>query len=220
MIKYIFFDLDGTLTASAPGIIESIKYGLAQADIYETDEDVLQSFIGPPLVPAFMEAYGISYEQADFCLQKYREFFEVSGIFNNSAYPGIVEVAAELQRRGYKLAIATSKPLIYAEQIAEHFEFAEYFDYIAGPGLDGSLPTKADVINDALAHFGITEEEKNTVLMIGDRKQDMYGAKQCNIPALGVLYGYGSEAELLESGADYIAAEVKDIIPTIENIDK
>ena len=207
--KYIFFDLDGTLTDSAEGITNCVAYALEKFGIQESDKDALRRFVGPPLVPAFMEFYGFNEENAKKAVEHYRERFASIGIFENSVYDGVRELLESLKEKGYTLVIATSKPETYAKRIAEHFDIAKYFTYIAGATFDGKIGTKTEVIEYAIKALNISN--RCDAVMIGDRYHDVEGAHNTGLDCIGVLYGYGSRDELAEHGAKLIAQTPMDI---------
>lgn len=209
-MKNIFlFDLDGTLTDPGMGITNSVAYALAQYGIQAEDRTVLYPFIGPPLRESFMKFYGFSEEKAEEAVWKYREYFSDKGLFENEVYPGIKEMLGGLKNAGARLFVATSKPTGYSKQILDHFELSEYFEDIQGSTMDGSREKKADVIAYLLNVNHIQEKEE--VIMIGDRRQDTDGAKENGLDSCGVLYGYGSRDELEEAQADYIAENVEEL---------
>lgn len=209
-MKNIFlFDLDGTLTDPGMGITNSVAYALAQYGIQVEDRTVLYPFIGPPLRESFMKFYGFSEEKAEEAVWKYREYFSDKGLFENEVYPGIKEMLGGLKNAGARLFVATSKPTGYSKQILDHFELSEYFEDIQGSTMDGSREKKADVIAYLLNVNHIQEKEE--VIMIGDRRQDIDGAKENGLDSCGVLYGYGSRDELEEAQADYIAENVEEL---------
>lgn len=209
-MKNIFlFDLDGTLTDPGTGITNSVAYALAQYGIQVEDRTVLYPFIGPPLRESFMKFYGFSEEKAEEAVWKYREYFSDKGLFENEVYPGIKEMLGGLKNAGARLFVATSKPTGYSKQILDHFELSEYFEDIQGSTMDGSREKKADVIAYLLNVNHIQEKEE--VIMIGDRRQDIDGAKENGLDSCGVLYGYGSWDELEEAQADYIAENVEEL---------
>ncbi|MBO5197164.1 MAG: HAD family hydrolase [Lachnospiraceae bacterium] len=205
----VLFDLDGTLTDPKVGITSSVAYALKSFGIAVEDLDSLRPFIGPPLKESFMVYYGFSDEQASEAVSKYREYFSVTGIFENEVYEGIPELLSALKCAGRRVILATSKPKIYAEQILEHFGLAKYFDYVAGSELDGTRVKKAEVIDYALAQVGIAD--RSCAVMVGDRLHDILGAKETGLPSIGVLYGYGNRPELETAGADRIAADVAEL---------
>lgn len=202
--KYIFFDLDGTLTESGPGIINSVSYALNRLGVEVKDKDELKKFIGPPLLDSMMQFYGMTEEEAERGIAYYREYYTEKGIFENTVYGGITEALGKLKEAGKVLAVSTSKPEVFARRIAEHFSFDCYFDTICGAALDGSRVNKADVIQYTLETLGIAECDRGKVLMVGDREHDILGAKKNGVASMGVLYGYGNRLELEEAGADYI----------------
>lgn len=217
--KYLLFDLDGTLTDSREGIINCIKYALEKMKKPIPPEKQLLKMVGPPLKDGFQEIVGLSCEESEEAVQKYRERFGIIGIFENALYDGMEEVLARLQERGYLLVLATSKPEEYSIRILEHFGIKKYFTEIVGSTMDGSRNEKGDIIREVFARLGITEEQKKEAIMIGDRKHDILGARECNISSLGVSYGFAPEHELEEYKADYIVNEVSDLLSffTIEN---
>ncbi|GMA52205.1 5'-nucleotidase [Alicyclobacillus contaminans] len=194
MYKFILFDLDGTLTNPKTGIVRSIQYALARFGIRETDEQKLQSFIGPPLLDAFKQGYGMDEGQAREAVLAYRERYEAVGMFENEVIPGIPEMLSTLKEEGHVLALATSKPTVYAEKILTHFHMADVFTAICGSELDGRNSDKAEVIAAALSALG--RPDVGQVVMVGDRKYDILGARQHHVDAIGVLFGFGSEQEL------------------------
>ena len=143
MYQTIFFDLDGTLTDSGPGITHSVAYALNKWNIKVEDYSVLNAFVGPPLAESFAKYYNFTPEQCQKSIEYYREYYVEKGMFENSVYPGIRELAAYLKDAGRKLVVATSKPEEFAVQIMEHFGLAQYFDRIAGASMDENRVEKA-----------------------------------------------------------------------------
>lgn len=204
--KYLLFDLDGTITDSEIGITRCVEYALNYFGIQLSDLRELSPFIGPPLLDSFKDFYHFTDEQAIIATAKYRERYTDKGIFENELYPGIKELLAEAQQKDKTVILATSKPEIFARRILDYFGLSNYFFFIAGSGLDGSLHTKTDVINHILQSNNITE--LSSVVMIGDRKHDIIGAKNVGIDSIGVLYGFGDYKELSEAGANYIVEDI------------
>lgn len=212
--RYCLFDLDGTLTDPGIGITNSVMHALAKYDIIENDRDKLYPFIGPPLKESFQKYYGFSEDQALQAIEYYREYFRAGGIFENKVYEGIPELLGELKKRGVFIALATSKPYEFSVEILEHFNLSQYFDYIGAATMDGRIAKKADVITHLLDELRITD--KQSVLMVGDRDQDIDGAKINGLPGAGVLWGYGSLEELQESGADYLIRKPGELLNLFE----
>jgi len=207
-MKNIFFDLDGTLTDPVLGITNSVAYALEKFGIKVSDRSELYRFIGPPLVNAFMEYYGFTKENAERALAYYREYFAPKGIFENAVIEGIPEMLSALKANGKRLFVATSKPEPFAIQILEHFALDGYFDGIFGSTMDETRNTKDAVIAYALAETGA---DKDDTVMVGDRHHDIDGAKKNGMRSVGVLFGYGSRAELEGAGADDIAETVDEL---------
>lgn len=200
--QYIFFDLDGTLTDSGIGISNSVKYALRKLGYPVEEERVMTEFVGPPLWKSFQMFCNMTKEEAEHAVDVYREYFSVTGLFENEVYDGIRPMLEALKAKGYKMAIATSKPEIYSVQIIKHFQLDSYFEFVAGSTMDGSRVAKADVIRHAMDSLGLDDASK--ILMAGDREHDVLGAKQLGMDCVGVLWGYGSEDELKQAGADHI----------------
>ncbi|PKM61379.1 MAG: phosphoglycolate phosphatase [Firmicutes bacterium HGW-Firmicutes-21] len=207
--KYVLFDLDGTLTDSEPGILACLKHSLAYFGITGESDEKLRRMIGPPLGQSFMELYGFDEETALVALEKYRERYTVTGIYENKVYSGISELLPRLQTAGFVLILATSKPEVFAVRVIQHFGLDKYFSFISAGDLEQKHSEKVDIIRKALAVNNITELSE--AVMIGDRKFDINGASLCGIDSIGVLYGYGDRDELEAAGATYIAQNVEDI---------
>lgn len=207
-LKYIFFDLDGTLTNPAEGITNSVAYALKYYGISVLDKTPLYKFIGPPLAQSFTDFYGFSPDKAKEAVEKYREYFADIGIFENMVYEYIPEVLEKLKNAGFSLAMATSKPEVFAKRIADKFELTKYFDFIGGSLLDNSRTDKGEVIEYVLTSL---KADREKTIMVGDRSHDIIGAKKCSVKSLGVLYGFGSLDELKNAGADYIAETPKEL---------
>jgi phosphoglycolate phosphatase len=207
--EHILFDLDGTLTDSGPGIINSVIYALERFNIKVADRNTLRSFIGPPLTDSFQRFLCSSREEAERAVVYFREYYTDKGMFENTVYNGVPQLLATLLEHGMHPILTTSKAEVFAKQILEHFDLARYFELIAGSCLDGTRVKKAEVIRYALESFEVTDLSK--VIIVGDREHDVLGAKATGISSLGVLYGYGDREELEHAGADFIAETVADI---------
>ena len=214
MYQYILFDLDGTLTNSELGITKSVQHALKKFGIEVEDRTLLRPFIGPPLGESFQVYYGLSKEESEQAIKYYRERFSVKGLYENEVYEGVEKMLQTLKESGKKLILATSKPEKFTILILEHFDLLKYFDFVAGATMDGSRGEKADVIRYALELSGI--EDKSNVIMIGDRKFDILGAKENGLASMGVLYGFGDYEELTTAGADYIAETAEDIVKILK----
>lgn len=214
-MKYetIIFDLDGTLTEPEEGITKCIQYALSKLGIDEPDRKKLCKFIGPPLVPAFMEHYGFDEPTARQALMFYRERFLEKGIYENKVYDGILSLLKELKEKGATLCLATTKPEPQAMEVLRHFEMLAFFDVVAGSDLNETVVEKPDVMRLAISR--LSKYNPETAVMIGDRKFDIEGAKVHKIDSIGVLYGHGGKEELQTAGADYIVdsvARLKDLL--------
>lgn len=215
MFQYCLFDLDGTLTDPREGITKSVQYALHYFGIEEPDLKKLEPFIGPPLLDSFMEFYQFSEEQAKKAIEVYRERFAPIGILENEIFAGIPQLLENLQKAGAHLAVASSKPTSYVNQILQHFDIAKYFEVIVGSELNGVRGTKEEVVEEALRQLQImtmeVNERKACCAMIGDRKFDIQGAKAHGLAGVGVRFGFADEGELEAEGADYIAENIEEL---------
>ena len=214
MKQYLLFDLDGTLTDPMVGITSSVQYALEKFGIRVRYLKELIPFIGPPLAESFQKFYGFSKEDAERAIQYYREYYAPKGIFENEVYEGISEMLARLTEAGFTLLVATSKPTVFARKVLKHFGMEDYFSFVGGSELDGSRTKKAEVISYILKTCGIEAKE---AIMIGDRRHDIEGGKACGLESVGVLYGYGTEQELTEAGADHIIRTVAELEDYLRN---
>ncbi len=213
--RFLLFDLDGTVTDSGPGIMNAAQIALSRYNIEEADSERLRLFVGPPLDKSFMERYGFSEEQAWEAIGYFREYYNKTGIFENSVYPGMDNLLKELKEAGYVLAIASSKPIVLIHRVLGHFDIDKYFDVVVGCELDGTRSKKSEVIEEVIRQLSELAlerglpEVKELSIMIGDRCYDVEGAHSFGLPCVGVLYGYGSREEMEEAGADYITETVE-----------
>lgn len=206
----VLFDLDGTLTDSAPGIKRSLKYALDKLGINGYAPEILDKFLGPPLVWSYKTYLGLSDELAVEGLRLYRENYnEMGGKYLARVYPGIEELLKRLKKGGARLGVATVKPEQTAREVLEHFGLLKYFDCVSGGQPEERKADKKSVIEEALRRIGKSADD--SVLMVGDRVYDIEGGIAAGVKTLGVAYGFGGYGELKDAGADYIAATAKDI---------
>lgn len=207
---YIFMDLDGTITDPMIGITKSIQYALKYFNIEVEDINTLTKFIGPPLKDTFSQDYKFDEKQTVEAIEKFRERFSEVGLFENVVYNGMEEFLKELKNNGKILMVATSKPQFFAEKILDHFSLKKYFSFIGGSNMDETRSKKSEVIEYVLSENNIKDLSK--VVMIGDRKHDIIGAKELGIDSIGVLYGYGNYDELKEAGANFIIKDLNELL--------
>lgn len=215
LYKTILFDLDGTITDSGAGIINSVRYALEKMSLEVPDDNELASFIGPPLYESFQKNFQLNETASNQAIAYYREYYQEKGIYENYLYEGIPALLAELKQAQAQLYIATSKPEVFAKQILDYFDAAHYFTGIYGATLDSRRSKKGDVIRYALAQ-GVIQDLQRTV-MIGDRRHDILGAKENNLASIGVLYGFGDRSELTLAKADYVVSAPAEIGQLILN---
>lgn len=223
--KYLLFDLDGTLSESAPGIIKAVQYGLDAVGIHERDMKKLSTFIGPPLNVQMKKLYHMSDADIVTAVTKFRELYETEGIFDCRPYDGLDRLLPQAVETGYILAVASSKPEPFVKEIIGHFGFAPFFSTICGSDIGDELKKravasqKARIIRKAMGELeerGYAHDDlwQNTV-MIGDTAYDIEGAKENHLPSIGCTYGYGSREELTTAGADRIVSSVKELMTVL-----
>lgn len=205
----ILLDLDGTLTDPKIGITKSVRYALNKMNIEVETLDELEIFIGPPLAVSFQDFYGFDEAKTLTAIEYYREYFKVTGLYENEVYVGIRELLGQLKKNeGVRLFVATSKPQVFAQQILDHFELDSYFEYICGSELDGTRSAKAEVIGYLLDNFNLKPED---TVMIGDRKHDIIGAHHHGIDSIAVGYGFGSKEELVNIKPTYLVQSIQEL---------
>ena len=209
-MQYYLFDLDGTLVDPGVGITSGVQYALKHFGIEVEDRRQLYPFIGPPLLDSFMDFFNLNEMQAKEAIDYYREYYGATGLFENTVYPGIKTVLDQLKSQGKMIALATSKPEAFAEQILVHYQLTDYFDYIGGATFDGVRSHKLDVIRYVLQALGNPTSDQ--VVMVGDRKFDVLAGNELSLTTVGVLYGYGSQAELQTAQADYIIEQPTELL--------
>lgn len=198
----LLFDLDGTLTDPRTGIVGCIRFALDQLGSPCPSDNVLADFIGPPLRATFatlLETTDTSRVEA--AIDLYRQRFACSGLYDNQVYPGVPGMLEQTGEMATAMFVATSKPRVYAERIVQHFGLAHHFRKVYGPELDGRRDDKVELVAYLLASEGV---EAESAVMVGDRAADVWSAKANGVRSIGVLWGYGSERELRDAGADVL----------------
>ncbi|MCK0118174.1 HAD hydrolase-like protein [Isoptericola sp. S6320L] len=209
----VLLDLDGTLMDSAPGITASAAHAYRTLGLPVPDAATLRSFVGPPITDSF-PTHGVPRERVGEALAAYRAAFTAGGMFDNSVFDGVPAALRELRAAGCVLAVATSKPEVFARPICERFGLSALVDDVFGAPLDEATSTKADVIAKALAALGRQSPaapEDGPVLMVGDREHDVHGAAEHGIGCLGVSWGYAAPGELERAGIVGTVDDVADL---------
>ncbi|MCR4952399.1 MAG: HAD family hydrolase [Solobacterium sp.] len=192
----VLFDLDGTISDSAPGITRSVAHAFERLGMEVPPMESLRVFIGPPLSKTFPE-FGVPEERVRDAIAFYRELYLTEGLFENEVYEGFEELLQKLKADGLKLYVATSKPEPLARTIIDHFGLTHYFDEIAGASMDASRETKDAVIRYLLEKIG----ENQKAVMVGDTFYDVEGANIHHLPCIGVSWGFGTKEDMLKAGA-------------------
>ena len=200
----VFFDLDGTLVESGPGIRRGFAHALTELGYPTAPADIPAEVIGPPLFEVFRDRYGLSEEAAHRGVTLYRDFYPREAMLDSPPYPGVGAMLTALRRAGLRLAVATGKPHPYAKKIISHLGLDGCFDGVFGAEFDGTRGRKADLLAYAATTLGISPEE---AVMVGDRSYDILGALAVGATPVGALWGYGSREELRGAGARHLAAD-------------
>lgn len=213
--QYCFWDLDGTLTDSAPGITHSVRYAMEKMGDPLPPEKDLTCFIGPPLLYSFENYLGLSPADSHLAVDYYRECYRAGAMLECNVYDGVRETLEALNKQGITCVLATCKPHEFANRIIEHFDLAKYFSYVSGPEMDGTRNEKHEVITYALQNLNIPSP--NQVLMVGDRRDDVIGAARCNMECVGVEWGFGSVQELNDAGAIDVIFKPQELLRFFED---
>ena len=216
MKKYdvIAFDLDGTLSDPARGLILGFVYCFKKLGMPYESEESLRKYIGPSLYEEWQEDFGFTPDEANNAIEVFREYYNIYGWWDNDLYEGIPEMLSALKRAGKKLVLATSKPLDTAKSILKLFGLTEYFDFVGG-ATSHQNDQKWQVLNWSLSSVGVDLDDPEQLakcVLVGDRKYDAEGAKICGVDSLGVLYGHGTREELEASGFTALAETVSDVV--------
>jgi phosphoglycolate phosphatase len=207
----ILFDLDGTITDSAPGITGTLVDTFVELGRPVPTPVELLAYVGPPLLDAFRELGGMSVDEAQAALVVYRRRYNAGGLFDSSVYPGLPGLLAGIAAAGIPLSLATSKPESAARRVLEHYGLAQHFTIICGASEDEVRSAKADVVEEALRRLREIGVDLSTPVMVGDREHDVHGAAAHGVPTIMVEWGYGSPLEAVgtiavASGADELRA--------------
>lgn len=201
MYRYILFDLDGTLTDSREGIVRCVRETVESYGDAVPEEKTLLRFIGPPLQDSFIRFCGYSAGKAADAVKRFGLLYEPAGQYENRAAPGMAELMGRLRERGRVLALASSKPENLCRSICARFGFTPHLSALVGSPPNGDWE-KEDVIREVLLQLGLTGKDLPQVLMVGDRKFDVLGARACGVDCAGVeFFGYAPEGELQQAGA-------------------
>ncbi|MBQ7542150.1 MAG: HAD hydrolase-like protein [Clostridia bacterium] len=205
----VIFDFDGTIADTAAGIFESVLYALDKMSLPEASPQTLRRFIGPPLDYSFQTYIGLSARDAETAVRFYRENYSQGGKYKLKFYPGIPKLLLDLRAAGVQTCLASAKPDLFIQQILTHFSAQDWFDHALGMPMAEQSADKSGVIRDVIDQCTVTDRRR--LLMVGDTKFDIRGAKTLGLESIGVLYGYGTRAELVEEGADYLADSAEEI---------
>lgn len=211
---YVIFDFDGTVVDTGEGILKSLQYSFEQMGHEVPDLSDLKKFIGPPIHYSYVTFYGVSEDEVEEYIKKYRERYREIGIYECFVYDGVIETIKTLREKGVKIGIASSKPVKLIYDVMDYLKITEYFDAIVGTKFDDSNhPGKTDLVLESMKK--LSDEDKKHTLMVGDRYFDIDGAAGAGVDSVGVTYGYGSRKEFKEHGATYIIDNAKELLKIV-----
>lgn len=214
--KYILFDLDGTISASALGIRKSLEHAITTMNKPLPDLSDYTKYIGPPLKDTMKNLCHFNEEESAEGIEIYRNYYDENGKYLNELYDGFKDLLDEIRKTDAKVAVCSSKYEKFAEEIIDILGVSDYFDAVCGSNLDGSRKDKKDLIPYAVKSLGGDfDNEKADIVMIGDTYFDAKGAKLCDVNFIGVEYGYGSIQRMIEEGAEVFAKTVSDLLPLL-----
>jgi len=203
-VDIVLIDLDGTISDSSPGMLTGFRKVFDRFDMEQPSDESIRRHFGPPLAVTWREVYGMTDEQIVVGLEVYREYYHDVGMFENNLYDGIPDLIKDLHAEGVTLSTATSKPEFSASRIIEHFGLREYFTFIGAADLAGTRDDKSAVIAHTLENLQASSQS-HSIVMMGDRRHDVEGARENGIETIGVLWGYGTAEELSTAGAIALA---------------
>lgn len=193
--EVIILDADGTILDSAQGITKAVQFGLSKIGIIDNDLNKFKLFLGPPMLDSFMKVCHLSYDEAYKAMDYSREYMTEYGIYESDVYPGIIEMLDSL-KESKRLMVATAKPIHFAIETLRHHNLTKYFEVLEASPATGNEDMKSKIIKRIFDNF--PEIDKDKVVMVGDRKHDIIGARENNIDSIAVTYGYGSVEELTQ----------------------
>ncbi|MBA4409369.1 MAG: HAD hydrolase-like protein [Bacteroidota bacterium] len=206
---HILFDLDGTLTNPRLGIGNSLKYALKQMQIDGYSDEILERFVGPPLQEGFKNLFGLDEKNSQLAVEHFRVYFGEKGLYENEPYPGIGELLHELYTSGKCIYVVTSKLEKYSKMIIRHFEFDQYIADLQGAEDTGKHSGKGQLISRLMERNCILPS--SSVVMVGDTHYDLIGARENEIPAIAVSYGFGTIEILRSCNPDFIVGSVHEL---------
>ena len=210
MLKYVLFDVDGTISDTSEGILNGILYALPRIGLPQpADKNDLRPMIGPPLVRSFQNQFGVSEEVAREGLRQYRAYYGPIGTSECVAYPGIPALLAELRERGFSVMTATSKAELFARAALAHLGLTDAFDFLGCADLEDKRREKEDVIAYVREHF--PDMDASNTVMIGDRVYDVIGARMNGIPVIWCAWGYAQPGEMDGYVPDYTVETVAEL---------
>jgi phosphoglycolate phosphatase len=216
MFHSILFDMDGTLIDPSEGIFDSLRYALEQLEVPQPPDERFPSFIGPPLREIFSRLLNTTEVNAlEHAVALYRRRYTRSGIFQCVVYEGIFDLLEHLTGRGCDLYVATIKPVPFARQILSHTGLAPFFRAIHGSDLAGSLDEKDRLVKGVLDDHGLSPQKS---MMVGDRFMDVDAARTNGLVSIGVTYGFGTQAEMRDAGADHLAGSPAEIAEIFDSL--
>ena len=209
----VLLDLDGTIADSYPGILRCLTLALPTIDLGHLTEDQIRAFLGPPLHYTLGEVYGKSKQEIDDFVVVYRSHYFGGGEYEFEVFPGMAELIVGLANSDIKLGLATAKPIPSAERVLTRAGLIDHFDFVGGSDMDLTRQDKPSILSFTIKNIGgsIAEGSNANIVMVGDRKEDILGAKHHRLTSIGAMWGYADEGELQDSGPDHIVSNASEL---------
>lgn len=198
----VIFDFDGTIADTGRGIFASVQAALQEIGRPQLSEEVVRTFIGPPIQESFSVHCGLAGDELEAVVAAYRRIYSATGIHELDVYAGVLDLLQTLHANGILLAVGSSKPQPFIEHLVEHLGLSACITAPCGASLHEFHADKTGILLRAMAQMEVTDPAR--VLMVGDRKYDIEGAKGAGLQSVGILWGYGTREELTAAGADFL----------------
>ncbi|MEH0109912.1 HAD hydrolase-like protein [Tersicoccus sp. MR15.9] len=225
----VLFDLDGTLVDPAGAITGGITQALAQHALPIPPDAALRSMVGPPLAQSLGTIASVPADRLAAVIATYRDRYRAEGMGASRVYPGVADLLVRLREHGYRLAVATQKPVGLATELLAATGLLDAFDVVHGSSDDEEDPvplTKTQIVAAALADLGLTTvtdetgsaPEHRTAVMVGDRQHDMRGAADNGLAGIGVAWGFAGDRELVDAGATLVVGSASELEAAIADL--
>ncbi len=202
------FDLDGTIVDPLLGVRNCVHRVCREMGLPCPDEATIRTWIGFGMRESLAQIPGLQdSKKLEEAHDRYLDAYREDGVFEHEVYEGAHLMLSRLKRQGHRIYVVSSKPGLFARRIAYQFDLNLVFDEIFGAELKGAWQPKTKVL-ERLRQAGTIDSGD---YFIGDRGDDMRAARDHGLRAIGVTYGYGTRAELLDAGAEVLVDSIPEL---------